>query len=506
MKCTKLLASLILFTTFLTCNKNPTKPKNIAPQIQDISCSQGASSTNSLPNGGQTNLSVTVLNSDNDQLSYIWESSSGYFPNGADKPSVAWKAPYSDNEEPYNIKLRVSDGSLSDTTSINIYVTAGQKEWTILLYDDADFSNAYDPLTDFSECVSTNSEVNYLVLRDNIRGGGNYYLVNDNHYPKKLLSLGEVNMGASLTLENFLKYAKTNYPANRYIMAIYDHGSGWWGTCWDVGSNDDNLTAFEMNEALSSAGGVDLLLFTAPCLMGSIEHAYQVRNSAKYYIGSEDLSGFLYWTNILNALDLFIKENSYFSTRIISEEIIKLHDKNKNKAILNGINYGDYITMSAIDLAEINDVVITFTAVTNFYNNNFDKFKSFPIADVKVVYNWYLDYKNLLEELNSFETNSNAKALLQQAIESFEKCVFAECHGDSCHGENGLNICYEPNLTDSTEIYYEPYGIGLDFKKDCTWDDLIFKSLNGKQAFLNEDRLSKLLKQNGYYWDKANLR
>jgi hypothetical protein len=39
---------------------------------------------------------------------------------------------------------------------------APKKAWTFLLYDDADFYNAYDPLNNFSNLVSSNSIINYL--------------------------------------------------------------------------------------------------------------------------------------------------------------------------------------------------------------------------------------------------------------------------------------------------------------------------------------------------------
>jgi hypothetical protein len=51
----------------------------------------------------------------------------------------------------------------------------------------------------------------------------------------------------------------------------------------------------DMQEALSKNGGVDFVLFTAPCLMGAIESVYELRNCAKVYIGSENLSGYCWW-------------------------------------------------------------------------------------------------------------------------------------------------------------------------------------------------------------------
>lgn len=365
-----------------------------------------------------------------------------------------------------------------------------QKEWTFLLYDDADFKNAYDPFGDFSSHVSSSSEINYLVLRDKNNGEAEYFNINENHTPVLIDSLGEINMGDKNTLLNYIDFAKHHYPAKRYIIAFYDHGGGWMGTCWDITSNNDNLTAHELNEAFSAADNIDLILFTAPCLMGSLETAYQVRNSAKFYIGSESLSGFNFWLDILTDFDRLIKNNATISSHKLSEEIIKLHKNNIKKS-----KYGSLLTMSAIDLSQMSNTVYLFNKVTEFYNMDTIRFKNFPIKTVKHFYSQYIDFKHLLEELNNFESNENTKELIQQTIHSFESCIVAECHGDSMQNANGLNIYY-PKKIYSNNIYYLPYGRDLDFKTNCSWDDLLYKSLSKGSFSTDNNLLNEILNRN----------
>ena len=149
-------------------------------------------------------------------------------------------------------------------------VVSPQKEWTFVLYDDADFADGYDPLNDFAHLVSSSDNVNYVVLRDGVGIGACSYQISSNHEKKLLRYEGEVNMSDRKTLADFLAFAKTHFPAQRYIVAFYDHGAGWEGCCYDV-TNDltnsgDILTPEEINQAFKESGGVNIVLFTAPVL------------------------------------------------------------------------------------------------------------------------------------------------------------------------------------------------------------------------------------------------
>lgn len=346
-----------------------------------------------------------------------------------------------------------------------------RKAWTFLLYDDADFTNSYDPLNDFAKLVSSDSTINYLVLQDGAKTKASYYQIGKSHEQILLENLDELNMGDQSTLENFLKYAKENFPAERYIVAFYDHGGGWQGACWDMTNQNDNLTPAEMDNALMNVSGVDLVLFTAPCLMGSIESAYQFRKSTKYYVGSEIGSGFIFWNGMLEKLDAFLKKDCAITSNEVAKEIITLHEQYKND---NG--YGTLITMSAIDLSKMSNLIVSLNDVTNYYLNNVDKFKAIFPVNIKKYSHDYCDLLGLLESLSVNDPESLIKNKLAETINLFNKCIVAECHGDSTIGSNGLNI-YIPSKNYSSEIYYLPYGKGLDFKSDCSWDKLVSKYL-----------------------------
>ncbi|MDQ7815557.1 MAG: clostripain-related cysteine peptidase [Melioribacteraceae bacterium] len=358
-----------------------------------------------------------------------------------------------------------------------------KKEWTFLFYDDADFYNAYDPFDDFSELVSSNQNINYLVLRDRNDSPASYYKIGENHEQIILKSVGEVNMASQNALQDFIEYGKKYFPAERFILALYDHGGGWVGACIDL-NGTDILSPAEMNNAVTNAGGIDIILFTAPCLMGSLETAYQLRNSTKYYIGSEENSGFIFWLGMLNKFDSFIKNSFRVTNEVLAQNIIALHNEYKDI-----YGWGYLITMSAVRSSKLSDLVSSLKKVTDYYLENPSNFKVTSMESVRRYSSSknFIDLLGILEVLDNTETEFRIKNYLRETINIFSETIVAECHGDSTNGSNGLNIYY-PLKKNSPELYYLPAGFGLHFKNNCSWENLLNLTL-GKHGFEIKDEI-----------------
>lgn len=102
------------------------------------------------------------------------------------------------------------------------------------------------------------------------------------------------DMGAPNTLSDFLKWGIKNYPAKHYMVVFNNHGAGFRGVSFDD-MHDSHLDPGEMRQVLDHVRketGVkpDVLLFDA-CEMGQTEVAYELRNSAKFMVAAEDLTG-----------------------------------------------------------------------------------------------------------------------------------------------------------------------------------------------------------------------
>ena len=173
------------------------------------------------------------------------------------------------------------------------------KPWTFLLYLDGD-NNLYPYLNRAIaqlESQASNPNVNVVVLFDGdrtndswrflVQPGGNYSLGVNKWY------LGELNMGDPQSLSNFIIWARENYPAQRYYLAIANHGRGTTGIAWDESNNKDYLSTAELRAALQTATNagqwkIDVLHYDA-CLMALLENAYQVKEYADYLVGSQNL-------------------------------------------------------------------------------------------------------------------------------------------------------------------------------------------------------------------------
>lgn len=99
------------------------------------------------------------------------------------------------------------------------------------------------------------------------------------------------------TLEKALNFMKDKYPADGYGLTIWSHGEGWEpaATRWiGVDNNKNSFTTdvgtnMNISELATSiqktVGKLDFLFFDA-CFMQTIEVAYELRDAAKYIIGS----------------------------------------------------------------------------------------------------------------------------------------------------------------------------------------------------------------------------
>ncbi|MCK5398232.1 MAG: hypothetical protein KAJ33_08290, partial [Thermoplasmata archaeon] len=136
------------------------------------------------------------------------------------------------------------------------------KKWTFISYLDADDGvlDTYgtEDLNEM-EMVGSNADLNIIVLIDNL-GTGNthaYYVEHDTNMgainsleiPLSDINPGwgtELNMGDPQTAIDFFNYVYANYPADRYMLDMWDHGGTWdWGMCLDA-STGDRLTSLEV--------------------------------------------------------------------------------------------------------------------------------------------------------------------------------------------------------------------------------------------------------------------
>ncbi|CUU34810.1 MAG: hypothetical protein K6U12_05995 [Armatimonadetes bacterium] len=188
----------------------------------------------------------------------------------------------------------------------------GTVRWTVMV-----FLNAANDLDEFSEMnvnqmeqVAGNPNVRIVVQWKRARPfapqgswtGTRRYLIKPDNDPNQIRSelvedMGDgVDMGSPDTLREFIRWARANYPAERYVLVIWNHGSGWRSRA-ALGrgvSFDDQLGTYiriwDLPTAIRPTSNdpmMDVLLFDAS-LMQMLEVAYECRNVARIIVGSEE--------------------------------------------------------------------------------------------------------------------------------------------------------------------------------------------------------------------------
>ncbi|MGL4790225.1 MAG: clostripain-related cysteine peptidase, partial [Anaerotignaceae bacterium] len=101
-------------------------------------------------------------------------------------------------------------------------------------------------------------------------------------------SLGNRDMTDPETLSNFINYGVSNYPADRYMLILWDHGGGsLGGFAYDQRfPSSSAMTLSEIDQALSTSDVYfDFIGFDA-CLMATLETAFVLEEYTDYMIAS----------------------------------------------------------------------------------------------------------------------------------------------------------------------------------------------------------------------------
>ncbi len=267
------------------------------------------------------------------------------------------------------------------------HIKKAESVWTFMLYlngDDAamhpDFIKAFHDM--IAKQVGSSEDVNIVIQFDRYKdmadfGGWEiahrfYYMPGMEPTEENAIAdwgdgTGgrEVNMADPDTLSDFIHWASSNYPAEHYALMVATHGYGWRGLLIDVTSGGDFMTLKEFAGVLeNSPVHFDVLAVNA-CLMQMIEVLHELRNSrCGVVVGSENDGKEWPIADIIHALT----SNPQISAEEWSKEIVDLY---------NSLHEGDeIITLSAVRLAEVPDLVDAFTEMVEVILGD----ENFPIV------------------------------------------------------------------------------------------------------------------------------
>jgi hypothetical protein len=251
----------------------------------------------------------------------------------------------------------------------------GSKRWTVLVYLAGDNDLEAAANVDFDEMVAAASDdMNLIVMFDRASG---YSEDGAGGFPNwtgvKLVSItpagvqdlgrsGDIDTSDPATLQEFVTFGLTNYPAEHTALSLWDHGGGWSGFAVDDSAGGGGLmTPDEIASAVSgglAAAGSDkfsVLIYDA-CLMAELEVTTLTQPLSEFTIASTEVVP-------SHSLDYATFDEAAQTTdaRTFSTTLIDTY-------VTHAQAYGtdDTITMSLIDNAQVpalEAAVQQFTAV-----------------------------------------------------------------------------------------------------------------------------------------------
>jgi hypothetical protein len=181
-----------------------------------------------------------------------------------------------------------------------------ERKWTLIGYFNG--NNAFD--TEQSEHsrviselqmlekVGSTSRIDIVALLASMNTGGTARIYHvervDSEFPDLIRSpvledRGDTDMSDSKTFGDFVCWCRDNYPAERYMLMVADHGAGWLGSCRDELHGDGmSMTMPGMRQALEACGvRFEVIFFAAP-LMGQVEVACELGDLCDHFAAAEN--------------------------------------------------------------------------------------------------------------------------------------------------------------------------------------------------------------------------
>jgi hypothetical protein len=345
-----------------------------------------------------------------------------------------------------------------------------KRKWTFIIYMAADNDLEAAAIADFNELEAVNygaSPISILVLLDR---HNSYDMTNGNWSDTRLFEIKsdpggltptmrspwidcpelglfkntetELNTSDPMVLSGLINFAKRAYPAEQYALFIWGHGTGWRG-----GVNNDFLpepakaVAFDDSQrqymSLPSFGraiagkGLSLIAFDT-CYGALLEVAYQIRNDAKLFVGSEGeimSTGWDYtalFTNFIRKQSLSISNLGDAIQNQFSEHYASLNNATISQIQLSRVNnlYSRFNDFSGVVAEAIADEPAK-NAVLNQILHNVESyfFTSFP-SDMYIDILDFTKKTAAIRELITTDTDQQ-EAILESANKLEEALALA---------------------------------------------------------------------------------
>ena len=382
--------------------------------------------------------------------------------------------------------------------SAAVQIPVGYAKWTVLVYMAGDNNLEGYAIEDVNEMESIGSDSKVKIAIELDRAPGyddsngdwtstrRYLITKDNDVKiinsQLIQDLGELDMAAPETLADFIQWGISKYPADHYLLILWDHGRGWRTRTLAAAltreikaihideTSHTEMSLGALTQALDMNPGLnlDVICFDA-CLMQMLEVAYSVRNHADIMVASEEnipVQGQPYG-RLLSKITGSPEISPYSLGEAIVDEYMDYY----------GTGYTGTFTLSAINLTALDRLVSATDAFSQAIIANL------PAAQVGVRnaqaqaqhYDYdqaqYDDYKDLYDFARLVNDQVPVPAVQSSAtsvMSAVENVVIHQRNsGGLMENSHGISIYLpDPGTTLSQ------YNL-LDFSLDTHWDEMI---------------------------------
>lgn len=381
--------------------------------------------------------------------------------------------------------------------SANTNGKAPAKDWTVMVWlcsDNNLYSYQMNNLADAERTGST-PQMNVVAELSRVPDGGGVQRVevDKGKAPVKQELGKDVNMGSPKALADFIKWTKAHYPAKHYMLILNDHGNGWQGCCEDE-SHDGWLTLPKLEQGLkdgrqgSDGKPLDVVGFDA-CLMANVETADQLKDEARYLVGSEETEGGAGWqyNTILNHNMLDAAQ-----TRLVTRAGLSPGQMARVAVDMAHRDQGDLPTMAAIKTSEVPALVHDMSRFRQaIVNTSVPSSQLGQVANNTQSFTMEKDLYDFADRVSHRFSSSDGN--LGQAADAVKadlgKVVVDEQHSSSYPNAHGMTVELNKSF-DSYGFQVNPHlhfpHIQFDtyqhtkFDQDTHWDQAVAK-INGGQ-------------------------
>ena len=489
-----------------------------------------------------------------DLLSNLGDDTGALEP-GAPTSDMGFSLPV---QQPTATKELIKQSTSTPKPSIGLPAGSSDQTWLVMLYQDADDKvleqDIYIDLNE-AERVGSGEKLNIVAQVDRYRGGyqgdGNwtstkrFYITQDFDLSRlgsqEIDDLGEVNMADANTLVDFVAWAVENYPSDKYVLILSDHGMGWPGGWSDpdpvsraqrdtplAAAIGDHLYMMELDQALEDIRqqtGIDKfeLIGMDACLMGHLEVFSALEPHARYAVASQETEPSLGWayTSFLNEL----KRNPGMDGALLGKAIVDSYiledqrivdDQARAEFLRQGggmsgmfgvwggptaaqiaAQLQDSITITTADLAQIpalmQDVNALAYELKQADQARVAKARTYAQSFTSIFGSnappSYIDLGSFVQILAREIPNSAISQSANQVVKTLQQVVIAEKHGPKKSGATGISI-YFPN----SQLYRTPAtgpqsytAIANRFSENSLWDDFLAFHYTGR-SFESDSR------------------